>query len=126
MRHILLSCVILLLTLAFCLFSMLHVRAICKEALELLDLSQAQAEQNDFESCRVYTERAMRHWKRYERYFGLALTHEAVDDILERFASLSQYAKLEDRDDYLAGVAELRFSISHLREMELPTLENIL
>ena len=126
MRHVLLSCVILLLALAFCLFSMLHVRAICKEALELLSLAQEQAEQNDFESCRVYTARAMRHWKRYERYFGLALTHEEVDDILERFASLSQYARLEDRDDYLAGVAELRFSISHLREMELPTLENIL
>ena len=126
MRHVLVSCVILLLALAFCLFSMLHVRAICKEALELLSLAQEQAEQNDFESCRVYTARAMRHWKRYERYFGLALTHEEVDDILERFASLSQYAQLEDRDDYLAGVAELRFSIAHLREMELPTLENIL
>lgn len=126
MRHILLSCVILLLALAFCLFSMLHVRAICEEALDVLSLAQESAEESDFESCRVYTARAMRHWQRYERYFGLALTHEAVDDILERFAALLQYAKLEDRDDYLAGVAELQLSISHLREMEKPTLENIL
>lgn len=126
MRHVLLSCVILLLALAFCLFSMLHIRAICAEALDLLSLAQKSAEADDFENCRVYTARAMRHWKRYERYFGLALTHAAVDDILERFAALTQYAELEDRDDYLAGVAELQFSISHLREMELPTLENIL
>ena len=35
MRHILLSCVILLLALAFCLFSMLHVREICRETLDL-------------------------------------------------------------------------------------------
>ena len=33
MRHILLSCAILLLALSFCLFSMLHIREICKQAL---------------------------------------------------------------------------------------------
>lgn len=126
MRHILLSCVILLLALAFCLFSMLHVRAICAEALDVLSLAQESAEESDFESCRVYTSRAMRHWQRYERYFGLVLAHEEVDDVLERFAALTQYAELEDRDDYLAGIAELQFTIKHLREMEKPALENIL
>ena len=126
MRHVLLSCVILLLALSFCLFSMLHIRAICKEALDVLALAQKSAEESDFEACRVYTARAMRHWQRYERYFGLVLAHEEVDDVLGRFAALTQYAQLEDRDDFLAGVAELRFSISHLREMELPALENIL
>ena len=35
MRHILLSCIILLLALAFCLFSMLHVRDICRKTLDL-------------------------------------------------------------------------------------------
>ena len=33
MRHILLSCAILLLALSFCLFSMLHIREICKQTL---------------------------------------------------------------------------------------------
>ena len=54
------------------------------------------------------------------------LTHSEIDDILERFAALSQYAVLEDRDDFLAGCAELRFSIEHIRQMELPSIENIL
>ena len=126
MRHILLSCVILLLALAFCLFSMLHVRDICRETLDLLSAAQTAAERNDFESCRASMQDAAQHWKRYERYFGLALTHEAVDDIVSRFAALSQYALLEDRDDFLAGCAELSFAIAHIREMELPTIENIL
>lgn len=69
---------------------------------------------------------AARHWKRYERYFGLALSHAEVDDVISRFAALNQYALLEDRDDFLAGCAELMSAVRHLREMELPTVENIL
>ena len=65
------------------------------------------------------------HWKRYERYFGLALRHEEVDDVISRFAALNQYAVLADRDDFLAGCAELMSAVRHLREMELPTVENI-
>ena len=126
MRHILLSCIILLLALAFCLFSMLHVRDICRKTLDLLSSAQTAAERNDFETCRASMQDAARHWKRYERYFGLALTHEAVDNIVSRFAALTQYAILEDRDDFLAGCAELSFAIAHIREMELPAIENIL
>ena len=126
MRHILLSCVILLLALAFCLFSMLHVREICRETLDLLSSAQTSAERNDFEACRKSMQDAAQYWKRYERYFGLALTHAAVDDIVSRFAALRQYAILEDRDDFLAGCAELSFAIAHIREMELPSIENIL
>ena len=126
MRHILLSCVILLLALAFCLFSMLHVRDICRETLDFLSAAQTSAERNDFESCRKSMQAAAQYWKRYERYFGLALSHDAVDDIVSRFAALNQYAALEDRDDFLAGCAELSFAIAHIREMELPTIENIL
>lgn len=126
MRHVLFSCLVLLLVLAFCLFSMFHIRAICQQALTLLSDAQESAQRSDFASCRRSVDAAMRHWTRYERYFGLTLTHAEVDDILERFAALTQYAALEDRDDFLAGCAELRFSISHLQEMELPTLENIL
>ena len=126
MRHILLSCVILLLALSFCLFSMLHVRDICQKTLEHLSSAQEAAEQNDFDACRASMQSASQHWKRYERYFGLALTHEEVDDVVSRFAALSQYAALEDRDDFLAGCAELSFAIAHIREMELPAIENIL
>ena len=126
MRHILLSCVILLLALAFCLFSMLHVRDICRKTLDLLSSAQTAAERNDFETCRASMQDAALHWKRYERYFGLALRHEEVDDVISRFAALNQYAVLADRDDFLAGCAELMSAVRHLREMELPTVENIL
>ena len=126
MRHVLLSCILLLFALAFCLFSMFHIREICRLALEPLQQAQESAERYDFETCRTCINRAMQHWRRYERYFGLTLTHDQIDDILERFAALSQYAQLEDRDDFLAGCAELTFSIEHIREMELPSIQNIL
>ncbi len=126
MRHILLSCAILLLALSFCLFSMLHIREIGKQALCALTSAQEQAQVYDFEACRASMQQALRIWRQYERYFGLTLTHSEIDDILERFAALSQYAVLEDRDDFLAGCAELRFSIEHIRQMELPSIENIL
>ena len=105
---------------------MLHIREICKQTLCALTSAQEQAQIYNFEACRASMQQALRIWRQYERYFGLTLTHSEIDDILERFAALSQYAVLEDRDDFLAGCAELRFSIEHIRQMELPSIENIL
>lgn len=51
MRHILLSCAILLLALSFCLFSMLHIREICKQTLCALTSAQEQAQIYNFEAC---------------------------------------------------------------------------
>ena len=126
MRHVLLSCLILLLVLGFCLFSMFHIRAIAEHTLLLTSRAQQSAASSDFAACETEIDEAMQYWKRYERYFGLTLTHEQIDDILDRFAALRQYAALGDRDDFLAGCAELRSTLEHLRQMELPTYENIL
>ena len=104
MRHILLSCAILLLALSFCLFSMLHIREICKQTLCALTSAQEQAQIYNFEACRASMQQALRIWRQYERYFGLTLTHSEIDDILERFAALSQYAVLEDRDDLFNSI----------------------
>lgn len=126
MRHTMLALFILLLCLGFCLFSMLQIRAVCQKTLLLLSLAQQAGEQNDFSAAAQALARAERCWKGSERFFGLSLTHEAIDDILTRFAALSQYASLSDRDDFLAGCAELSCAISHIRQMELPSYENIL
>lgn len=126
MRHLLLSGLILVLALSFCLFSMLHTRTICQQALSLLSAAQQAAEAEDFSACQRTVAQAQTLWKRYERWFGLTLSHAQIDNILERFAALSQYADLSDRDDFLAGCAELSVALSHIRQMELPTAENIL
>lgn len=126
MRHLLLSGLIFLLALSFCLFSMFYTRAICREALSLLSAAQRDAQQEDFAACQSAILQAQAYWQRYARWFGLTLTHEQIDNILERFAALSQYAQLSDRDDFLAGCAELSCALSHIRQMELPTPENIL
>ena len=60
MRHILLSCVILLLALSFCLFSMLHIREICKQTLCALTSAQEQAQIYNFEACRASMQQALR------------------------------------------------------------------
>ena len=60
MRHILLSCIILLLALAFCLFSMLHIREICKQTLCALTSAQEQAQIYNFEACRASMQQALR------------------------------------------------------------------
>ena len=48
MRHVWISCLILLLAFAFCLFSMFHIRTICDQAIVLLQQAQQQAAQYDF------------------------------------------------------------------------------
>ena len=60
MRHILLSCIILLHALAFCLFSMLHIREIRKQTLCALTSAQEQAQIYNFEACRASMQQALR------------------------------------------------------------------
>ena len=45
MRHVWISCLILLLAFAFCLFSMFHIRTICDQAIVLLQQAQQQLKQ---------------------------------------------------------------------------------
>ena len=126
MKHTLFACLLLAVTLGFCIFSSLTVRAETKAVNDSIAEARNAASREDFDSAARLLHRAKGIWSGHERFFGVVLSHSELDEVNIAFAELMQYAELEDRDDFLAGTARLVATIEHIREMEVPSYHNLL
>ncbi len=69
---------------------------------------------------------ASAQWGSCATVFGTVLRHDQVDNVVAEFARLEYYSITRDREEYLGSCAALLAQLRHIREMELPTLKNIL
>ena len=126
MKHTLFACLLLGVTLSFCIFSSVTVRAETQTVNDAIASSRNAASRNDFQSAAAALQAAKETWEKHERFFGVVLAHEELDEVNIAFAELLQYAALADKDDFLAGTARLTATIEHIREMEVPSYHNLL
>ena len=126
MKHTLFACLLLGVTLGFCIFSSVTVRAKTQTVNDSIAASRNAASRDDFQSAADSLQAAKETWAAHERFFGVVLAHEELDEVNIAFAELLQYAALEDKDDFLAGTARLVATIEHIREMEVPSYHNLL
>ena len=126
MKHTLFACLLLGATLGFCIFSSVTVRAGMQTVNEAIAVSRNAASRGDFDSAAKSLQTAKETWETHERFFGVVLAHEELDEVNIAFAELLQYASLGDKDDFLAGSARLIATIEHIREMEVPSYHNLL
>ena len=126
MKHILIACCILFVVLAFCIFSMAYIRNATAKTLDALTAAYEYAENRDFVSVSAALARTERCWRQYESFCSALLAHDEVDRIVTDLASLREYARLGDTDDFLATAASLAEAIRHMRQAELPLYYNIL
>lgn len=126
MKHTLIACGILILVLAFCIFSMTFIRSSAARTLEALTVSYECAKRQDCAAAAAALSRAEQTWKQREPYFSAVLAHDEVDQVAASFAQLREYIRLRDMDDYLATAASLMETIRHMRQVELPYYYNVL
>ena len=126
MKHTLFACLLLGVMLAFCIVSSVAVRAETQAVNDAIASSRNAASRDDFESAAAALQAAKETWAAHERFFGVVLAHEELDEVNIAFAELLQYAALEDKDDFLACSARLVATIEHIREMEVPSYHNLL
>lgn len=125
MKHVLIACGILLLVLAFCIFSMSFVRASAARTLEALNISYQHARNRNFSAAAAALSAAEQSWKQHEDFFSSVLSHDEVDQVAGDLAELRQYVLVGDYDDYLAVVSRLMETLRHMRQVELPLYYNI-
>jgi hypothetical protein len=126
MKHFLIALATLALTLGFCLYTTISVRADMALTKSYLSEAVEQGRRKDFNGAAQSLRLAEEDWDRHSDFYGVVLSHAETDDILRAFASLREYARLGDQDDFLSGCAELARTVDHLREMELPLAKNVL
>ncbi len=126
MKHALISAALVLAMLALCLFSMFRVRAAALQSEQALERAQALSRAEDAEGAQRALSRAQARWAQDAFLFGVVLHHAEYDEVMERFAEAAQYLQSGEESDFQAACAALRVRLLHLRQMELPSLQNIL
>ena len=92
MKHTLFACLLLGVTLGFCIFSSVTVRAETQTVNDAIASSRNAASRDDFESAADSLQAAKETWAAHERFFGVVLAHEELDEVNIAFAELLQYA----------------------------------
>ena len=88
MKHTLFACLLLGVTLGFCIFSSVTVRAKTQTVNDAIAASRNAASRDDFESAAAALQAAKETWAAHERFFGVVLAHEELDEVNIAFAEL--------------------------------------
>ncbi len=125
MKMIITSVLILALLAISCIGSAVYVTNSVTKTASILDKALSAADQ-DVSGVLPTVLAAAAQWDSCATVFGTVLQHDEVDNVVEEFARLEYFAKTDDQEEFLSTCAALLAKLNHIREMELPTLKNIL
>ena len=126
MKHVAIAVSILAVLLCLCILASAYVRNRAAETIAPVLRAQALAAQKNYTAAAVEILQAKTIWHDAEAWLEILLPHDEADEASRVLATLYEYASVEDADDFSAASAELVFLLEHIRQMQLPTLQNIL
>lgn len=126
MKHVAIAVSILAVLLCLCILASAYVRNRAAETIAPVLRAQALAAQENYTAAAVEILQAEAIWHDAEAWLEILLPHDEADEASRVLATLYEYARVEDADDFSAASAELVFLLEHIRQMQLPTLQNIL
>ena len=126
MKHVAIAVSILAVLLCLCMLASAYVRNRAAETIAPVLRAQALAAQENYTAAAVEILQAKTIWHDAEAWLEILLPHDEADEASRVLATLYEYASVEDADDFSAASAELVFLLEHIRQMQLPTLQNIL
>lgn len=126
MKHVAIAVSILAVLLCLCVLASAYVRNRAAETIAPVLRAQALAAQENYTAAAGEILQAEAIWHDAEAWLEILLPHDEADEASRVLASLYEYARVEDTDDFSAASAELVFLLEHIRQMQLPTLQNIL
>lgn len=126
MKHVAIAVSILAVLLCLCILASAYVRNRAAETIAPVLRAQALAAQKNYTAAAGEILQAEAIWHDAEAWLEILLPHDEADEASRVLATLYEYARVEDTDDFSAASAELVFLLEHIRQMQLPTLQNIL
>ncbi len=126
MKHVAIAVSILAVLLCLCILASAYVRNRAAETIAPVLRAQALAAQENYTAAAGEILQAETIWHDAEAWLEILLPHDEADEASRVLATLYEYARVEDDDDFSAASAELVFLLEHIRQMQLPTLQNIL
>ena len=121
------SALALLIALAIgCWLAAARVGTLTEQTAAELEAARVAAQEENMAAAQNCVEAAAKLWQGHEGFWGTVLRHTETDALSYRFEALRQWAALQDREEVLCGIAELKAMLRHLADMEQAFYYNFL
>ena len=126
MKHLISAAAMLLAVTVFCCINTIYMGTIVDNTSELISGALELAEGGKWNEAQELCSKASEYWKEKNDYLGTVLNHNISDKISESIPSLAKLAKWQETGEFTAQAEEMLTYLEHLKEMERPSLSNIL
>ena len=126
MRLFLICFLILAFLLFICVFSTVTVTDITDQTTFLLQEAMELYRSENYMQGYSKILTAQRTWNSQNKTLGILLYHSVIDEISADLAKLNAYALEEDWEEMFSAFAGLLSRLNQLRDMEHPTVKNVL
>lgn len=126
MKHLIPAAAMLLTVTVFCCINSICMGRIVDKTSCLISDALELSESGKWNEAQELCSQASEYWKDKNIYLGSVLNHNVSDKISESIPSLTRLAKWKETAEFSAQAAEMLIYLEHLKEMERPSLSNIL
>lgn len=126
MKRLIIAIILLLITAGLCSFEFILNTKESENAAEYLALAQEQANSGDKSNALKTMEKLIKLWESKVESMLIFISHEKPDEIGESLAVAESYLKSEDFPEFYAECKRIENKLEHFRNLEIPTVNNIL
>ncbi len=126
MKHLIPAVAMLLAVTVFCCINTVCMGRIVDNTSNMITDALELAETGKWNEAQELCSQASEYWTGKNVYLGTVLNHNVADKISESIPSLTRLAKWQETAEFTAQAAEMLVYLEHLKEMERPSLSNIL
>ncbi len=98
----------------------------CKKYTEQIEIAESYISDKEFSDAENICEKIEVDWEKSKKSLNSFLTHTYSDGIAESIARLIEYAKNKDIEGFLSQAGKTKRQLLHIKQSELPNLENIM
>ncbi|MBE6992280.1 MAG: DUF4363 family protein [Ruminococcaceae bacterium] len=126
MKHLIPAVAMLLAVTFFCCINTVCMGKVVDNTSELITSALELAEDGKWNEAQEQCSQASDYWTSKNDYLGTVLNHNISDKISECIPSLTKLAKWQETAEFTALATEMLVYLEHIKEMERPSLSNIL
>ena len=125
MKNTLLSFVIFFSLIGFMLYSHNLLIKMCDEIIVICNKLEEDIKNNDFDESYNDSLSLINRIEQSESPIAIYINHSDLDYILNEASKLSQYIKFKSTSDALASVSSIKIYTTTIKQLQIPTLQNI-
>lgn len=124
-RRIIASAVLLVLVITVCVVGQLTVDGCGKDISNLLDSAKTSIKKEDYKAAAHYSQKAEDKYVDCERKLSFFISHDLIEDLGVEVAKLSDLAREETSDEFLAELSSAEVMLTHLLNDYKPSIYTV-